>query len=139
MREEVELSDFDLFWNAYPPRKGDRGKTPARALFEKHVKSGIDPQVIIKAAQEFRKQESEKIGTEFIMQAQRWLRNRRWLDYVQEPSDALRASTTGAEWFIKEGSPQWASWQEYLIKTKGKRSPVRNFGWWFPTEWPPNE
>lgn len=132
-------ADFDSFWKAYPARKGDRAKGPALLLFDKHVKSGIDPKLIIDAAKKFCAQESEKIGTEFIMQAQRWLRNRRWLDYVDEPSEALRASTVGAGWFIQEGSPQWVSWQDYTIRTKGKRTPVRNFGWWFPSEWPPHE
>jgi hypothetical protein len=35
-------------------------------------------------------------------------------------------------------SPQLEAWDQYCLKTKGKRYPRdRNGGWRFPTEWPP--
>lgn len=127
MEEKIELSDFERFWNAYPPRKGDRGKTPAKVLFEKAVKSGIQAETIIHGAMQYAKQEAENLNTPYIMQAQRWLRNKRWMDYQFVPQkDVPRSSQV----FIREDTPQWRAWQ------KVKKTPCVNFGWWFPSEWP---
>lgn len=133
-----ELSDFDLFWNAYPPRKGDKAKQPAKVLFEKHIKAGIDPKTIIEAAKKFAGSEPDKIGTEFIMQAVRWLRHKRWVDYDVGPNSPAEL-VSYSNYFAREGTPQWEAWQAHLLKTKMRKSPMKNFGWWFPTEWPPHE
>ena len=123
----MEETDFDRFWNVYPPRKGDRGKTPARALFDKAVKSGIHPEDIIRAAAQYTKAEKENLNTPFIMQAQRWLRNKRWLDFAFVPSKTLPRL---CQVFVREDTPQWKAWQ------KVKKTPCVNFGWYFPSEWP---
>ncbi len=125
-----EISDFDRFWDSYPPRKGDRGKTPARNLFDKAVKSGIHPEDIIRAAEKYAISEKENLNTPFIMQAQRWLRNKRWLDFAFVPSKTMPSPT---QVFVREDTPQWKAWQ------KVKKTPCRNFGWWFSSEWPPHE
>lgn len=130
MKEEVELSDFDRFWNVYPPRKGDKAKQPAKVLFEKAVKAGIHPDDIIRAAMQYAASEKENSGTPFIMQAQRWLRNKRWLDFEFKPSQTLPSPT---KVFVREDTPQWRAWQ------KVKKTPCVNFGWWFPSEWPPQQ
>jgi len=122
-------TDFDRFWDAYPPRKGDRGKTPARALFEKAVKSGVDAEDIIHAAKQYAASEKENLNTPFIMQAQRWLRNKRWKDYEFKPMKPGTAIGS-AQVFVAEGTPQWKAWQ------KIKKTPCVQFGWWFPSEWP---
>lgn len=128
------MEDFDRFWEVYPPRKGDRGKTPARVLFEKAVKSGVSAEDIIHAATQYAKAEKENLNTPFIMQAQRWLRNKRWEDYLFRPVEGgmpFRSMETGQrQVFIREDSPQWKAWQ------KIKKTPCVNFGWWFPSEWP---
>jgi len=123
----MEKDDFDRFWEAYPPRKGDRGKTPARALFEKAVKAGIHPEDIIRAAAQYAKAEKENLNTPFIMQAQRWLRNKRWSDYEFKPSKTMPSPS---QVFVREDTPQWKAWQ------KVKKTPCVNFGWYFPSEWP---
>ena len=134
MEEKIDLSDFERFWNAYPPRKGDRGKTPAKVLFEKAVKSGINPEDIIHAAAQYAASEKENLNTPYIMQAQRWLRNKRWMDYQFILVDRKYGMTTmPGQVFIREDTPQWKAWQ------KVKKTPCVNFGWWFPSEWPPNE
>ena len=130
------MDDFDRFWEIYPSRKGDRAKGPARVLFEKHIKSGIAPDTIIQAAEQFARMESEKIGTEFIMQAQRWLRNKRWLDFVSVTGQPT-TSSSHTQVFVREGTDQWTAWQKHLKETKGRGSPCVNFGWWFASEWPP--
>ncbi len=129
----MKETDFDRFWEVYPPRKGDRAKGPARILFEKYIKSGIPADTIINSASRFAAMESTKVGTEFIMQAQRWLRNKRWQDFTYEPGKPETITVLPAKVFIREGTPQWKAWQKY------KSTPCVNFGWWFPTEWPPEE
>lgn len=124
-------TDFDRFWNSYPPRKGDRGKTPARALFDKAVKSGVNPEDIVHAAKQYAASEKENHNTPFIMQAQRWLRNKRWMDYQFVPSATKEAGIGSAQVFVKEDTPQWKAWQ------KVKKTPCVNWGWYFPSEWPP--
>ncbi len=130
MKEDKELSGFDRFWEVYPQRKGDRAKTPARVLFEKAVKSGVSADEIIRAAEKYAVAEKENSNTPFIMQAQRWLRNKRWLDFAFAPSKILPSPN---QVFVREDTPQWKAWQ------KVKKTPCVNFGWYFPSEWPPNE
>lgn len=127
MEEKKELGAFDLFWDAYPIRKGDRAKQPAKALFEKLTKTTPADQ-IIQAAKRYAAEESTSINTPYIMQAQRWLRNKRWLDYPELQLNSSNSVPSG--FFIREGTPQWTAWQ------KVKKTPCVNFGWWFPAEWP---
>jgi hypothetical protein len=125
-------TDFDRFWDVYPARKGDRGKTPAKTLFDKAVKSGINAEDIIHAAKQYAVSEKENLNTPFIMQAQRWLRNKRWKDYQFHPTAGRTLPGPCAEQvFIREDSLQWKAWQ------KIKKTPCVNFGWYFPSEWPP--
>lgn len=77
---------FEEFFSAYPKRKGDAAKSPAAKLFSDAVRAGTEPQIIIDAAKRYAVAETRNIGTEFVMQAQKWLRNRRWLDYGSELS-----------------------------------------------------
>lgn len=37
--------------------------------------------------------------------------------------------------FVREDTPQWHAWEKHL----GKRLPSKNFGWWLPSEWPPEK
>lgn len=124
----MDDTDFDRFWNAYPPRKGDKAKQPARALFDKAVKSGVSADLMIDSARRYAISEKESANTPFIMQAQRWLRNKRWVDF--EPLVAS-TPTESPKVFVREDTPQWKAWQ------KVKKTPCVNFGWWFPSEWPP--
>ena len=41
--------------------------------------------------------------------------------------------------FVREGTPEWDAWQRYRYYTTGKGTPMdRNFGWHFPTRFPPD-
>lgn len=77
---------FEEFWKEYPKRKGDNPKNPARKLFEAAVKQGVDPDAIIRGLKRAKEKNRDKIGTEFIPQAVKWLRDRRWEDY-QDSTD----------------------------------------------------
>lgn len=39
--------------------------------------------------------------------------------------------------FVRMDTEPWNAWQAHLKATGGKGSPCVNFGWHFPTEWPP--
>jgi hypothetical protein len=76
---------FEEFWKIYPKRKGDNPKAPARKLFFALVKQGVDPDSIIRGLRLAVEKNRDKIGTEFIPQAVKWLRDRRWEDYTDAP------------------------------------------------------
>lgn len=76
---------FDEFWKIYPKRKGENPKAPARKLFFALVKQGVDPDAIIRGIRLAVEKNRDKIGTEFIPQAVKWLRDRRWEDYTDAP------------------------------------------------------
>lgn len=72
---------FDDFWKAYPRRDGANPKEPARKLFLQAVKGGADPEAIIAGARRCAEKEAKNVGTPYIPQAVKWLRDRRWEDY----------------------------------------------------------
>lgn len=80
-------NQFEEFWKAYPRRQGANPKSPARKLFDTAVKQGATPSEIIEGARRCAAADSEKIGTPYIPQAVKWLRDKRWQDYppIAEP------------------------------------------------------
>jgi len=96
-RDEV----FEEFWKAYPKRQGANPKSPALKVFRGFVKSGVDPQAIVAGARHCAAADSKKIGTEFIPQAVKWLRDRRWEDY------AAAAVATDTEPIWKKPPPEY--------------------------------
>lgn len=83
-------SRFEEFWKAYPKRDGDNPKAPARKAFDAAVKQGVDPNAIISGVRAACAKNRSKIGTPYIPQAVKWLRDRRWEDYQSvEPAKAV--------------------------------------------------
>lgn len=74
--------DFDEFWKAYPKRDGANPKAPARKAFFAAVKAGTEPSKIIAGALSCAVRDRDKIGTPYIPQAVKWLRDKRWEDYA---------------------------------------------------------
>lgn len=73
---------FEELRKAYPKRKGGDPGPPAAKLFLAAVKSGTEPQAIIDGAKRFAIEERQNIGTPYIPQLVKWLRDKRWLDYA---------------------------------------------------------
>lgn len=78
---DVELSKkqinilFESFWSAFPSdRKG--AKPQCAQKFERAIKNGIDPQVIISAAERYRDDPNRE--PEFTVSPRRWLNEERW-------------------------------------------------------------
>ena len=69
------------------------------------VKSGIDAELIIAGARRCAEADRDKIGTEYIPQSIKWLRDRRWEDYavIAGPND--RPSWKDPPW-VREGISQ---------------------------------
>jgi hypothetical protein len=148
-REETESSavasaprrddEFEEFWENYPRRDGANPKEPAAKLFRAAVKSGTDSQRIIAGVKRCRVVEAGKIGTPYIPQAVKWLRDKRWNDYLAEAVTAEKATEAlQALHYAKPESPQLDAWDRHYQSTQGKSAPRdRNGGWYFRTEWPP--
>lgn len=81
------LDAFEEFWKVYPKRLGANPKAPALKQFEAAVKAGATPEEIINGAKRCAVSDRDKIGTPYIPQAVKWLRDRRWEDY-QPPATA---------------------------------------------------
>jgi uncharacterized protein YdaU (DUF1376 family) len=131
-------SRFEDFWQAYPRREGPSPRKPAETKFNALVKTGIDPAMMIAEAQKLASAEAARgnIGTRFIPQAVTWLNQQRWADHAAVAFVAEQAAEKRAETYVhvKAGTPQWAAW----ALTRAKPYPTdKNFGWFFPSEWPP--
>jgi hypothetical protein len=120
---------FLKFWEAYPRRKGSNPKGPAEKLFDAAVKSGVPPDAIVAAVRAGIGFDRDKIGTEYIPQAVKWLRDRRWQD---DGAEVPSGNVPG--FYAAFGSKQLDAWD----KTKPGGYPRDKAGGWrFPSEWPP--
>ena len=69
-------------WQAYPRRDGANPPRPLLPkLFLASVKAGADPDEIISGIKRYADAEQKNVGTPFIPQMVKWLRDKRWLDY----------------------------------------------------------
>lgn len=126
---------FPLFWSSYPKRTGANPKAPAEKLFTAAVKSGVNPETIIDAVKRCAEIDKAKIGTEFIPQAVKWLRDKRWQDY---PPVANGATNGQSGFYAANLSKQLEAWDKYRRATTGTLCPRdKNGGWRVPSEWPP--
>jgi hypothetical protein len=76
-------SEFENFWRAYPSRGGHSNpKAPAKDKFVAAVRHGIDPSMIIGAAEKYAEfiARSGTIG-KHVAQATTWLGQKRWEQY----------------------------------------------------------
>lgn len=139
---------FDQFWAIYPKRKGSNPKSPAKKKFTKLVNSGEDADSIIAGAKEYAIQmaEIQKINTEYVAHALTWLNQCRWKDYeMGEPTYEQR--NPPVRLFVEVDTPQWEAWTTYRRRLEGRSWPEKDFqvnghyrrGWWFETEWPPQQ
>jgi len=78
---------FNEFWNVYPKLK-DREKS--EALFRKAVGQGIEPRLIISAAEEYCRENASN-GYQYLCYSDNWLDQRRW----ENQRSARTASATG--------------------------------------------
>lgn len=105
LNKSVDGGLFERFWNAYPKRKGSNPKHPAKVKFEAAIRMGTDPDKIINGAAAYADEERKSIDTPYICQAATWLNQRRWEDYVIDPTTQERV--TKAEAFMRGRGWEW--------------------------------
>jgi hypothetical protein len=76
---------FEEFKRAYPKRKGGNPWPPAKKLFDRAVLAGSDPDQIIAAVSSGLGYDRDKVGTEYIPQARKWLHDECWRDLLAHP------------------------------------------------------
>lgn len=107
---------FDRFRAAYPKRDGSDPREPARKKFEAAVRSGTDPEIIIRCAELFAQAEARRgnAGSRFIPHSATWLNKRQWEDHLSDgasssaPSDHDRWRFVVSRW---QTAPQ--SWDSH--------------------------
>lgn len=138
-RSAIEVS-FEELRKVYPKRAGADPKSPAFKVFRTFVAAGVDPQAIIDGARRCAEKEKSKVGTEFIPQLVKWLRDRRWEDYNAGAAEAKQCEARAAEsgFYAADRSAELDAWDAHYRATKGINAPRDGrFGWRFETQWPP--
>lgn len=82
----LAANHFERFRAAYPKRDGSDPREPARKKFEAAVRSGTDPELIIRGAELFAQAEAKRgnVGSRFIPHSATWLNKRQWQDQETE-------------------------------------------------------
>jgi hypothetical protein len=129
---------FEEFKKAYPKRTGGNPWKPARELFERKVRAGTDPDQIIRALKEGVGFDPETVGTKYVPQAVRWLRDERFSDLPPPASPLQPADLPG--FYAADGSAELDAWDAYWRRSRGVNAPRdRHFGYRFDTQWPPDD
>lgn len=102
IKPSIAREKFEEFWKVYPRREGSNPRKTAEEQFLKAVKSGEDPDAIIAGARRCAEKESKNVGTPYIPQAVKWLRDRRWEDYnAAAVTELPRRELIEANWRFK--------------------------------------
>lgn len=124
---------FEEFKKAYPKRKGGNPWKPAKAQWDAAIKSGAVADQILLALKAGCGFDREKIGTEYIPQAVKWLKDRRFDDWVSAAEPVVPIG-----FYASDMSEELAAWDAHNRATTGAYLPRdRNGGWYVPTQWPP--
>src|SRR5882757_2556515 len=85
-----KVDAFDRFKRTYPKRDGANPWQPAKLKFDRLVKGGVDPEMIIAGARQLAVEEHARgnLGTKFVPQAITWLNQQRYADSACPASDA---------------------------------------------------
>lgn len=112
---ECAPSRFEEFWKSYPRRLGDNPRKPAEEKFNRLVKTGVDPAVMIEAVKAMALTKAADVGTQFIPQAVTWLNQQRWIDHAavafEKPpdlniEDQVERFSRGLPWSSKWYGPE---------------------------------
>ncbi len=84
-----KLDAFERFKKAYPKRDGSNPWQPAKLKFDRLVKGGVDPEMIIRGARQLEVEEHARgnVGTKFVPQAITWLNQQRYADSAGHAPD----------------------------------------------------
>jgi hypothetical protein len=132
-RNKTNYSElFINFWVEFPTDKG-MSKLEAWKAWQKL--SEDDWVLALSGIPGFRKWVAAQGVGYRVVHACRYLSQRRFDGFKTDVDAGL--SEQGKSIHIMAGSDQWSAWEEYWIKTKGKKPPRDSKGGWhFPTEYP---
>ena len=124
---------FEEFKKAYPRRNGGNPWKPAKAQWDACLKAGASPDQIISAVKAGVGFDPAKIGTEYIPQAVKWLRDRRYEDHAPAADNVVPMG-----FYAAADSDELCAWDAHCRKTKGANMPRdKNGGWYVSARWPP--
>ena len=84
--------DFEVFWAAYPARKPNP-RALAEVAYGRAVREGVQPDDLARAAARFADEvRAQKIDAAFVVHAATFLRQRRYLDYLNVEAPAPEAA-----------------------------------------------
>lgn len=121
-KDGKEKTDFGLFfddyvWPAYPERKPDNPKKPARLKFIRLCNAGEDPHAILAGVKAYAANPALKVGTEFVKTAEVWLNKECWKDQQSGTRAPDRGgapegwSDPEVQWLQRLKSPYWSKHQ----------------------------
>ena len=136
---EQEPDGFTAFWDAYPKRDGNADRKGAVKAFGPAVHRAGGWEQAVKAAARYAAhcREKGKVGTEFVKQARSWLNGDLWREWL--PLE-LPPEVQSTRVYVMTGTDAMDEWDAFYKRTKGKLAPRdQRGGWWFDTEYPPQE
>jgi hypothetical protein len=90
---------FTRFWTAYPTRDGSPDKFDSSKAFDKALKSGVDPEVIIAGAARYAENQQRlgNVGTKHVKIAATWLNKKCWEDFDGTENVGVKSNETFRE------------------------------------------
>jgi hypothetical protein len=95
--DEIENAWLD-FRDVYPRANNPHSWTPAKKLFVTQIKSGLDPEIMISAAEKYgwAMKVQGNIGTRNVADARTWLYQERWVGWIDyDPKNVTHLPTRG--------------------------------------------
>ena len=89
----IYIDKFNLFWSAYPKRKGANPKEPARKKFISLCKNGVDPDKMIKGAKLYNAERAKENDPKYTCQAVVFLNQGRYSEQegeIKSPEEITR-------------------------------------------------
>lgn len=125
--------EFEELWTLFPRKVGKddalRSWKKVRGRIEHDaLKTAISKHAALVAGKE----------KQFIPHPATWLNDGRWQDEDLQPPQPLTLVSNDRP-FLKTDSDQWRAWMAYRKRTG--QTPINpiNGGYWFPSEWPPEQ
>lgn len=90
--EENDPDGFEAFWTAYPRKTGDIRE--AYMTYLDALAAGATPEILLSAAKDLAERNKAPEDFKHLSSAEKWLRNRGWLEIVPEDKPKERRVTT---------------------------------------------
>jgi len=115
-----EKDHFSEWWEAYPKRDGANPRKAAQQKYELAIRKGANPDELLRGVKAYAAelQKKGKAGTEFVMQAARFINQEIWRDYLDKPTTAS-AAKPGVATLDSISEDQWRKEVDRVVKHRG--------------------